>query len=153
MTTLLTSLAVGITVAVVSACVTWRLALKRFRAEQWWSRKADAYAAIMEALHYSKDCDSQYLREIEDRRQLNAEYKAELFKKGQDADRQIRKALDMSTFLFCEEAVRVLEELRLGLADAGDATFYDEHLYASQSAVTKCIDQLPAIAKKDLGVK
>ena len=80
MTTFLTSLAVGVMVAIVSAYVTVRLALSRFRAEQWWTRKADAYASILEALHYSKDCDVQYMREFEEGRILNS--KDELAERG-----------------------------------------------------------------------
>ncbi|MCY2927439.1 MAG: hypothetical protein NT031_18785 [Planctomycetota bacterium] len=102
MDALLTSLAVGITVAIVSAYVTVRLALKRFRAEQWWSRRADAYSAILEALHYSKDCDDCFLREIEERRQLAEDYRAEVTKRGREANWQIRKAIDTSKFLLCE---------------------------------------------------
>jgi hypothetical protein len=153
METFLTSLTVGVIVAVVSALVTVRVALKRFRAEQWWSRKADAYAAILEALHNSKDRDSHYLREIDGHRDLVEEYRTELSKRGEEGGRQIRKAIDTSRFLLCEEAVRVLEELRAGLANVDSAQDYADAVATSLAAVKKCLDKLPAIAKKDLGVK
>jgi hypothetical protein len=153
MTTFLTTLFVGIVVAVVSAYVTVRLAIKRFRAEQWWSRKADAYAAILEALHCSKDCDSAHLSEVVEGRELNEEYRTQLLERGRNANWQLRKAIDTSKFLFCNEAVAVLDELRVGLQNADDAQQYVEKLESCYSAEKKCLDQLPAIAKKDLGVK
>ena len=147
------SFALSAVVALLTAYVTVRLALRRFRAEQWWSRKADAYAAIMEALHNAKDCDSVHFTEINEDRHYSPEYKAELSKRGREADQQIRKGIDTSTFLLSEEAVEVLEELRSGLAEADDAQDYAEHLWASLGAVNKCLEKLPSIAKKDLGVK
>lgn len=39
------NLGVGIVVAVTTAVVTVRLALKRFYAESWWTRKYKAYRA------------------------------------------------------------------------------------------------------------
>ena len=48
---LLGELLVGLVVAVVASLVTVRLSLKRFYAERWWDRKADAYTRVIAALH------------------------------------------------------------------------------------------------------
>jgi len=86
-------------------------------------------------------------------RQLPEEYKTELSGRSVEAYRQIRKAIDTGSFLLCEGAMQLLEELRRGIAEADSAEHYYKYLEANFSAVEKCFDELPAIAKKDLGVK
>ena len=39
----------GLLITVLAAWVTVRLAIRRFRLEQWWSRKADSYVAVFVA--------------------------------------------------------------------------------------------------------
>jgi hypothetical protein len=40
-------------VAVLTAIITVQLSFRRFQAERWWDRKADAYSRIIEALHHA----------------------------------------------------------------------------------------------------
>src|SRR6266536_1374619 len=44
----------GLVIAVVTAIITVRLALRRFYSERWWERKAQAYSDILEALYISQ---------------------------------------------------------------------------------------------------
>ena len=45
---------IALSIALVSAHITVRLALKRFRSEKRWLRKMEAYERIIEALHHLK---------------------------------------------------------------------------------------------------
>jgi hypothetical protein len=153
---------VGVIIALVTAFATTTLGFWRFRDEKWWSRKADAYSVIIDSLHVSKDCSTQDLAEmraIDAGIQINEEYRKELMSRAREADRQIRKAIDTSSFLLCDEAVRVLEELRAGLdrADAlledqlpNDLGGYQSFLKSQMEAIKTCLDHLPKIAKQDL---
>jgi hypothetical protein len=40
----------SLSVAILTAIVTVRLALRRFRSERWWERKAETYSQIVEAM-------------------------------------------------------------------------------------------------------
>jgi ABC-type uncharacterized transport system YnjBCD permease subunit len=51
----LLSFLASMVIAVVTARLTVRLALRRFYAEKSWERKSAAYASIIEALHHVKN--------------------------------------------------------------------------------------------------
>jgi hypothetical protein len=51
LTTVLSSLLPSLIVGICTAIFSVRLALRRFHAERWWERKAEAYSQIEEALY------------------------------------------------------------------------------------------------------
>src|SRR5258708_40148272 len=53
--TLIFSFFSSVVVAVFTAVVTVRLALRRFYAEKSWERKSVAYGAVLEALHHVRN--------------------------------------------------------------------------------------------------
>ncbi len=76
--------------AVIASWIAARLSLKRFVSEKWWKKKAEAYAAILESLHYlkrdfEKDLDAtQTGREVPENRR----------KKSQESYREARAELN-----------------------------------------------------------
>ena len=81
----------GAITAVIASYVTVRLSLRRFYSEKWWEKKAEAYAAILEALHYMKRCfDEDYEAEVAGR-EVPEERKKELHEKYHSADDELKK--------------------------------------------------------------
>jgi hypothetical protein len=155
------NLMVSIVVAIVSAVVTVFLAFRRFRRERWWDRKADAYAAIIEALHHMK-------RGIEDDIRVFQQYppkqedeaSKERTKKYRQAYEEVHKAVNTGSFLLSKEAVDTLDRFMSDFQKArDDARMHDgyldpdTHLSGMLNAIKKCLDSLPPIAKRDLGVR
>ena len=151
--TTLANLGVGIVIALITAYVTVRLATQRFRTEQWWTRKADAYKVLLDALHRVKSCDTKYLTELMQGRPFDEQSRSEILKVFREADLEVRKAIDTGSFIFCPEAMEVLRDLSEGLKQADRAETFDEHLEMELHAVEECLRVLPDIAKKDLNVK
>ena len=72
----------------------------------------------------------------------------------------MRKAVDLSPFLFCPNAEQVLQTLATELATAEENATNNETgfcgLLATEielTAVKRCLEKLPNIAKRDLGIK
>ena len=157
----LTNMFVAVTVGIVTALATAHFALRKFRSEKWWERRADAYASIIEALHHVKRGFESDLRDMEMRRPPRESPHAKaLEQKTRDASDELLKAVDMSSFLLADEAAEALAELMRGYRKAEeDGTFehgqYDVYTIISghSKAVHECLKKFPSIAKRDLAVK
>jgi len=150
---LLPGLAIAVVSAVVSAKSTVHFAFKKFRAERWWDRKADAYAAIIEALHYAKQGTEFNLWYMKQKRRddINREAAAQITKESKDAWGNIGKAVNTGSFLLCREARKTLGSMIGALETVhGPALAILEN---QLEAVNQCLEILPAIARKDLSIE
>ena len=140
----------GIVVAVLTAFLTVRLALKRFYSEKWWERKAEAYGAILEALHHVRNYTDHNLESLKRGVDLPPEGDAELTKKLQEAMAELRKHWDIGSFVICKEAVTVMDTFMEELDAATKYSNWDAHLIIKMDAVNKCLNTMREIARKDL---
>ena len=148
----LQNLGVSIVAGAACAYITVRLALKRFRAEQWWTRKADAYSAIFEALHRMKRFDEECEREVLEGRQRNEEQMKKLQERAFTGRNDLLEAVDTARFILSDEAVRVLTKAREDLEKASKHESLFEYLEDALGTIAACLEGLPAVAKRDLGV-
>lgn len=147
--TLITSLVV----AIATALITVRLALKRFRSERWWERKADTYSRIVESLchlkAYSDAKIPEYLKSIE----YSDERKKALSDDYTRAYNELTRIIAIGAYIICDEAAAVLDELwnrpRLDWAKNPPWEIFEADSNAYQDTLKKMRD----IAKKDLGVR
>ena len=151
MLTILSQIVVGLVIAGVTALVTVRLALKRFRTEQLWTRKADVYSSILDALHYAKR-QADILRSEYEGVRYSPKYHKDTAQKGYDAFRKINKAVDIGSFLLCTEANEALKKLhenwKKAEANASEAPTYYDHACESFEYIDTCLNELTAAAKK-----
>jgi hypothetical protein len=139
--------------AVVTSLITVQLSLRRFYAERWWDRKADAYTSIFETLYRLKNYSDEKFDEDFGLKELSDEQKNALQKQWRDADFEISKAVEIGSFNICREAVDCLKEFqskpRLSLEDN------PIHELAGQESkyLRDCIIALRKIALKDLKLK
>jgi hypothetical protein len=157
------SLLIGITIALVSAYMTVRLAFRRFHSEKKWEQKTDAYKRIFIALHQLKEQASHELdlQRTPDRLPKGSEaevQRREVLKRlGEEMNlgiAELRLQFDIGTFIIDENAVVLLENLMVGLDESVDVwrksqvlTDYYEHRI---KAVTECQSGLRKIANRDL---
>ena len=144
------SFATAIVVAVVTAFLTVHLALKRFYSEKWWERKAEAYSAILEALHHVRNYTHHNLESLKRGVDLPPEGDAELTKKLQDAMAELRKRWDVGSFVISEEAVVVMDTFMQELDASTKYSNWDAHLILKMDAVNNCLGAMRKIGRRDL---
>jgi len=141
----------GLILSIVTAILTVRLSLRRFYAERWWDRKIEAYTSIFEALYRLKHyCNMKYETDLGER-QIPKEMNLE--KQWADADMEIGKAIDIGSFVICDDAVSCLRDFR-----GRPRLDFEDHLIFELAAqeskyLDECISRLKTIAKQDLKLK
>jgi hypothetical protein len=149
----LTQIISAFAIAAFSAWITVQLSLRRFRTEKWWERKVEAYAHIVEALHHAKTTlEINYDAEIEGRR-IPEKRDEQLNERNSKANDDIRKNIDTSAFLLCDEAHQRLVQFQKEAYDAESPNSYFEYLDGMIPVYRKCIEDIIVIARKDLGVR
>lgn len=142
-------------VAVLTAILTVRGALKKFRSEKWWEKRSDAYTAIMEALHHIKEQAENERAAEHHGANLPKDLAATLATNVQKATAEIRLRRDVGSFVISKDAVDALNlllkdletALKKGLAD-DDAGYYSDRI----SATDRAMDRLREIARRHLNL-
>ena len=150
----------AVIVGFLSAWAGAKFALRRFRAERWWDRKADAYRTILEALHRKKIVLQDERSRVATRKPvIHDESDKEFIRKDLEAGDELRKWIDIGPFVLSPAATVLLTILVNDLNKAReDAGFYGEEfdllavLDGQIAAFDKCIRNMALIAKIDLGV-
>lgn len=136
--------------AVGASFFTARFALRRFYSEKWWEKKAEAYAAILEALHYMKrSFDEDHEAEVAGREVPEAR-KEELQEKYHKADDELKKRIDIGQFVLSDEAVAELSSFQKAYDKASEAESWPQYLEESWLAINDALKRMRTIAKTDL---
>lgn len=149
----ITNLLPAFLVAAFTAIITVRLSIRRFYAERWWERKADAYSLIVESLHHLIEyCDArakEYLEGVkyteEKDKQLSDDYSA--------AYCELRKATGIGAYIIDSKAAKVLYQLDKRPKLDWDNNPPWEIFEKDSNAYKDALAEISQIAKRDLGVK
>lgn len=145
-------LLVGVVIALIASVVTWFFASRRFRFEKMWERKADSYAQVIEALHHAKHFFQEELDAYYMNKDLLDDKENQLKAKAEEAENEIIKAADTGAFLIAEDAVRALRKYINSESESHNkAHTSDEYFDYQLDAVSKCLETVIAIARRDLG--
>ena len=136
--------------AVGASFFTARFALRRFYSEKWWEKKYEGYSSILESLHYiARDFQEEWNAETRGR-EIPDDRKDELSAKFREAKDELAKRADVGQFVISDAAVAVLatfqKERRTANTTEGWQPYIDECLVAAN----KALQQMRAIAKRDL---
>jgi len=143
----------ALALAVLSALVSVQLALRRFRAERWWERKAEAYSALLIALFDVQRSLDYEIRRIEEGAQLSESYLKDLKDRSRAGYTEIRKAGVIGTFLFGAEAATRINQLVDSLDTPKHGLDFYEEVGEDFDAVRSALVDLKQIAKRDLAVR
>ena len=151
---IITTLFSSILVAVITAFITVKLSLKRFYTERWWEKKSESYSKIVEALHRYKKYDEEKLEmEMEYPRDDNEEREEYLSKQWKESNAELEKAVDLGAFIVSVEVEAIIRDfLKRTIGDPRDEPLF-EIIERDLSHVKKCLTDVKAAAKKDLGIK
>lgn len=143
----------GVLIAIITAVVTVRLALRRFHSEQWWLRKADSYSKIVESLHQIKTYCEDQMEYVEMHEEPSDDKEKELQQKLKKASAEIRKAVDIGSFFISLEAERTMVNLWDEIEKAKNEPSFYEYLNFKLKCVNTALKSMKTQASKDLGVK
>jgi hypothetical protein len=149
----LLNLGSSLIVAIVTAALTVRLALRRFYSEKWWERKAAAYTAIIEALHHVREHADTNLVFTKHDRELPTDGAARLEQNMQKAMAELRKHRDVGSLVVSQDAVAALNRLFFKLDRATQGVTWLEHLEMKVPELDESLEEMRQIARKDLSLK
>ncbi len=154
---IISALIPGFVISVLTAYLTVRLSLWRFRSEKWWERKTGAYSDIMEALHKVQYHASNFIDGIA----VHGEDSAQRSLEGR---REVDRIIAVNSLLISDEAMNHLRTFRrksrrlmlrsvIQEGDVEDTYATTRNLdYAKRElgAVEVCIQAVQIAARKDL---
>lgn len=152
MTTLLAALpalVAGLVIAVVSAIVTVRLALRRFYSEQWWARKAQAYVEILSALFNVKAYLHARSTANDSAMALGDDEEKKLFARSRKGSDELLRASAVGVLFISAEAQARLEAVLPIVQQSWLPDSYDS-VESTLEAVDSCIKDIRRMAKIDL---
>jgi hypothetical protein len=152
MADILIAMPAAIFIAAASSWITVQLSFRKFRHEKWWERKADAYANIIEALHYSKQFSEEHFEADMEGREISQDTDAELRAEAKKANAEISRVASMGAFLLPDQAINRLALLRKEENEASNATDWCEYIDRDLKATSSCLNDIIEIAKEDLKV-
>ena len=136
--------------AVGASFFTAKFALGRFYTQRWWEKKAEAYSAILEALHFIKRDFGEHLDAEEVHREVPEGRKVELRKKSREANDELKKLIDIGQFVLSDKAVAELSDFQKTYENWGDCPNWLEFLDGVWVATNDTLKRMHTIAKNDL---
>ena len=140
----------GLATGLVTALVTVRLALRRFRSERMWEKKVQTYSDIFDALFHLKNHAEVQLKHFEEGVQFDVKYLKDVGDRATVSYNAIRKAALIGTFILSNEAAARLSALVVSFDHPNLDGDIVEELSADLQAVDGTVADLRPIAKKDL---
>ncbi|WP_159010041.1 hypothetical protein [Bradyrhizobium sp. S69] len=136
------------TASFLGAGVAAWFALNRFYREKIWERKAAAYTAIFEALHFIDNWYSKHYDAYLTRRELSKEETDKLRAAANDAEAELERRLASETWLIPNNCRLRLKKLTTGLKEREEDWF--EYLEAGQAKLQTATDELREMVHADL---
>ena len=140
-------------ISVLTAIVTVRFSLRRFRTEKWWEKKAETYSKVIDALHHLKNYCEQKLGVEYGESRLPPEKESELREQYKKASAELTRAIDIGSFIVSKEAVRILEIYQNRPELNWDENPLCDIIEHDLKYVKECLHNFKLAAKKDLRIK
>jgi hypothetical protein len=150
LTGLIPNIVTGLASGGLSAWITYQLAFRRFRAEKWWERRADAYSGIVEALHNSLIFADTHINYMQKGSEVPPEKDAALRKAAQAGHDEILRAVNVGKLFLSSAALnrltRFLEE-----SENINAEMWSDYLEEDYGLTNTCLNEFAQLARDDLG--
>ena len=141
---------VAMVTTTLSAWVAVPFALRRFRKERRWERRAEAYERVLTGLaHLKAYLDVKWDEEMMDKK-VSAEAERDLQRRAAEARKEVSLAVDLGGFLLSGEARKRLRTFQKEDGEASNESSWFEYLDSRLAATASCLDELTEIAACDL---
>jgi hypothetical protein len=132
----------------LGAWIAARFALSRFYQEKIWERKAAAYTAIFEALHFIDNWYSKHFDAYVTQREMTDEETAKLRAAANEAEAELERRLASETWLIPDNCRLRLKTLTSDLKKREEDWF--QYLDAGQATLQTATDELREMVHTDL---
>lgn len=139
---------VAVLAAWLSARVTVRLSTRQFQSERWWERKADAYSALVHALHNMRGY-VETLREVHagDAAAFPEDQLRIQWRHGRD---ELARVASQHAFVIAGDAAEELTRLHGELRYGANGRPHAESLGGESDAIARTLTRVREIASRDL---
>jgi len=142
---------ISIGIAIVSAWLAAKLAIRKFQAERTWLRKSDIYSGILESIH-EMVFYLEYMNDVDlEKREPTEERYESLKENRRKAEDRLIKYHFVDSFLLCKKAQEEMDWIMRNIQNSKEKKTtreYSEYLIAELEERAK---SLRMIASKDLG--
>ena len=126
---------------------------RRFVAEQWWSRRADAYSRIIETLSLLLDYHRKHYDNALGLERFSAEEAARRAAQWRELVSEITKATHVGAFVISERAAKALKTREHDAnKDEAESEEFDHVIWRHVEATKKCLTEMIAAAQEDLEI-
>ena len=141
-----------ILISLLTAIITVKFSLRKFRTEKWWEKKAETYAKIIDALHHLKNYCEKKLDVEYGCFKLDQKVEEKLAEQYKMALSEVSKAIDVGAFILTDEAVEILETYQNRPELSWDDYPLFEIIEHDLKYTKECLQTFKIVAKKDLGI-
>lgn len=134
----------------IGAWLAARFGIKRFYKEKMWERKAEAYTAIFEALHFIGEWYQKHHDAYLQQRELTEETTAELRLKANEAEAELERQLARQTWVIPKNSRDRLGKLTAALKERPQDWF--DYLDSSLGELDKATIDLRDMVHADLHI-
>ena len=157
MTTFLTdaikTIVPSVIIAAFTSYLTVRLAISRFYREKWWEKIMEAYSSLLESLHHMKNYAAEHWEDETNPEYLSEDKRRELEREWKKFSGELRKSMDLASFLLSSESLGILAQYKNRKAEARRSPTTFELIEQDLAAVSDCLEELKKAAKRDLTSK
>lgn len=147
------TLTTAIVVAIPTSLISASLAIRRYRTERWWDKKADCYVDTVNAMdNIIRFCDI-YLDEALDGKVPTDITRKELADRFHKGKRLLQTQTNIGHLLMSEDAYKDLLSLDLALSQAEREEDIAKQIAGIRGEVEDCLYSFIPHAKNDLGVR
>ena len=150
LTGLIPNIVTGLASGGLSAWITYRLAFRRYRAEKWWERRADAYSGIVEALYNSLKFADTHIDYMQKGSEPPPEKDAAVRKAAREGHDEILRAVNVGKLFLSSAALNRLRRF-VRESDAVKVEGWSEYLEKDYELINTCLNEFAQLAREDLG--
>lgn len=146
----------GIVIAVLSAVITVKLAIRRFHEERWWDKKVESYSSLLDVLHrFKRYASKHYANEFVPTDIFSKEEKQALEEEWRRTREDYSRLRDLASFHLSDEAISILDEYEKKKQSGAPEPGFDmlQLIQADLDAASHCLERLKEAAKRDLKVE
>ena len=147
-------ISVGLLIAAFVSWITVRFALKRFVSEKLWEKRAEAYGAILGALHDMKRYPDQVLGSFGIKgRDIPEDQRKALLVKYREGQHELNRRGEVGQFFLSDNLLTAISTLNKSLASATNTDDGYSVVDDSWAAINVAQEDIRTIAKSHLAVR
>lgn len=136
----------------MAALLATYFAMKRFREEKWWQRKAEIYSELINELHELKYPKVRFFDSLVEGIKIDDDEAHELIRLEKDAQIKLLQVAEKSSFFLNESVLFEIRNMDKFINRAKNQESVIEQYQDEIYAIDECISRVMSIGRKDLQI-